>query len=272
MSQINTELISRYEKNGYLVIKNGILKEKIDQLTGFIAHVIKIEASRLGIIETDNEKLVNQVMIQVKKNNPISASWIYETINNSNVFKKFIYNLELESIVSKLIDTDDVNNIGTVSPALRIDIPHDEKNIRDWHQDGSYFLDNVNGNNSLVVWISLGTSNKENGGVIICPKSHLEKKFKSEYKKPEILKSEQHIAPQSIVEKYNQIHLTTTKGDVAFIQMNTIHKSGYNSSNVVRYTAQIRFTNIKKDDYNPPSTPTDYKKYTRSFLSSTNGI
>ena len=69
MSQINTELISRYEKNGYLVIKNDILKEKIDQLMDFIAHVIKIEASRLGIIETDNEKLVNQVMIQVKKNN-----------------------------------------------------------------------------------------------------------------------------------------------------------------------------------------------------------
>ena len=74
------------------------------------------------------------------------------------------------------------------------------------------------------------------------------------------------------IEKYNQIHLTTTKGDVAFIQMDTIHKSGYNSSNVVRYTAQIRFTNIKKDDYNPPTQGSDYKKYTRSFLSSTNGI
>ena len=202
-------------------------------------------------------------MIMIKKNNPISASWIYETINNSNIFKKFIYNLGLETIVSKLIGTDNVNNIGTVSPALRIDVPHDDKNIRDWHQDSSYFLDNGDGNNSLVVWISLGTSNKENGGVIICPKSHLEKKLKSDYKKQESLKSEQYVAPQSIIEKYDQTHITTTKGDVAFIQMDTIHKSGYNSSKVVRYTAQIRFTNIIKNDYNPPTQSIKYKNYLR---------
>ena len=152
MSQIDTELISRYDENGYLLIRDGISKEKIDELSNFIVHVIKIEANRLGIVETDNEKLLNQIMIQIKKENPISASWIYETINNSNVFKKFIYNLQLESIVSKLIDTDNVNNIGTVSPALRIDIPHDDKNIRDWHQDGSYFLDNMNGNKRLAAF------------------------------------------------------------------------------------------------------------------------
>ena len=272
MSQIDTELISRYDENGYLVIRDGISKEKIDELSNFIVHVIKIEANRLGIVETDNEKLLNQIMIQIKKENPISASWIYETINNSNVFKKFIYNLQLESIVSKLIDTDNENNIGTVSPALRIDIPHDDKNIRDWHQDGSYFLDNMNGNNSLVVWISLGTSNKENGGVIICPKSHLEKKIKSDYKKQEKLKSEQHIAPQSIIEKYDQTHLVTKKGDVAFIQMDTIHKSGYNSSNVVRYTAQIRFTNIAKNDYNPPTQSAKYRNYLRPLQLTTDII
>ena len=45
--------------------------------------------------------------------------------------------------------------------------------------------------------------------------------------------------------------------------MNTIHKSGYNSSKVVRYTAQIRLTNIIKNDYNPPTQSTKYKNYLR---------
>ena len=260
---IESELISKYNEEGYLLMKNVIPRQNIDELTDFIAHVIKIEATRIGLVETKKEKLLNEIIIKIRKDNPVSSSWIYEAINNSNIFKKFIYNLGFEEIVSKMIQTKNVKSIGTISPSLRIDIPHDTKNTRDWHQDGHYFLDNDNGFNSLVVWISLINANKENGTVIVCPGSHQDGKIKSVHEQRENLKSEQYIAPQEVVDKYKKINVNTSIGDAAFIQMDLIHKSGFNSSNTVRYTAQIRFTNIEKDDYSPPQLIPKYLQYKR---------
>ena len=65
------------------------------------------------------------------------------------------------------------------------------------------------------------------------------------------------------VDKYKKINVNTSIGDAAFIQMDLIHKSGFNSSNTVRYTAQIRFTNIEKDDYSPPQLIPKYLQYKR---------
>lgn len=259
----NLELISSYQKNGFLVLRNIIPHEKINELLDLIAQVIKIEADRIGFHETDKEKLLNEIIIKLRKEHPISSSWIYETVNNSNIFKKFIYNLGIEETVSELINTKNIKSIGTISPNLRIDFPDDTKNTRTWHQDGHYFLDNSDGFDSLVVWISLTGANKENGTVIICPESHKEKKIKPEFGSAGNLISEQYTTPQKIVDKYKKIHLNTEVGDLAIIQMDLIHRSGYNSSDKVRYTAQIRFTNFEKDDYMPPQNILKYSKFLR---------
>ena len=78
---IDSELISKYNKNGFLIMKNVIPRQNIDELTDFIAHVIKIEATRIGLVETEKEKLLNEIIIKIKKDSPTSSSWIYETIN-----------------------------------------------------------------------------------------------------------------------------------------------------------------------------------------------
>tara|TARA_B110000438_G_scaffold57654_1_gene57680 strand:+ start:787 stop:1575 length:789 start_codon:yes stop_codon:yes gene_type:complete len=261
---LDQKSISRYTKNGYLVIENAFEIEKINELMDSIAHIIKIEADRIGLHETDKEKLLNEVIIKIKKDHPISSSWIYQTVNNSNIFRKFIYNLELEETISQLINTKNIKSIGTNSPNLRIDVPEDKKNTRSWHQDGHYFLDNSDGYDSLVLWISLVGANKENGTVIICPGSHEEKKITAGHTSADKLVSEQHITPQQIVDKYSKIDLNTKIGDVALIQMDLIHRSGYNSSNKVRYTAQIRYTNLEKDDYTPPQNMIKYSEFSRA--------
>lgn len=261
---LDQQLISKYTENGFLVIPNALPIEKINELMDLIAHVIKIEADRIGMHETDKEKLLNEVIIKMRKDHPVSTSWIYQTVNNSNIFKKFIYNLGLEKTISQLINTKNIKSIGTNSPNLRIDFPEDKKNTRSWHQDGHYFLDNSDGFDSLVLWISLVGANKENGTVVICPGSHEEKKIDPKFESADNLLSEQHITPQQIVDKYPKIDLNTKVGDVAVIQMDLIHRSGYNSSDKVRYTAQIRYTNLEKDDYMPPQNMIKYSKFSRS--------
>lgn len=263
LSSIDSEF---YDSNGYVIVKNAIPENKIDDFMEFVASVIKMEAERLGIKEDFTvEQLLHSVLIDIKKKNRDSNSWIYQTINNSNIFKKFIYNLELDQIVKKLLHMDDLKQLATISPALRIDTPFDKSNIRDWHQDSHYFLDNEKGSDALVTWVCLGDAYKENGSILICPKSQKEGRLVSEYIIGSSNVSEQYVTPSEIINKYDKLIVEVKKGDVVLFNMDLIHKTGDNVSNSVRYTAQIRYSNLSKLDYKPPQTSINYPKYNRPF-------
>jgi ectoine hydroxylase-related dioxygenase (phytanoyl-CoA dioxygenase family) len=267
MKEINSNDLDFYDSNGYVIVKNAILEQYIDDLMEFIASVIKMEAERLGMKDDyTTEQLLHSVLGNIKKKNRDSSSWIYQTINNSNIFKKFIYNLELDQIIKKLLHMGDLNHLATVNPALRIDMPFDNDNIRDWHQDSHYFLDNEKGSDALVTWICLGDAYKENGSIFVCPKSHKEGRLNSKHSTGSSGVSEQFVTDNDIVNKYEKIIVEAKKGDVVLFNMDLIHKSGNNISKFIRYTTQLRYSNLGKLDYTPPQTSINYRKYNRPFV------
>ena len=266
MSDVSIDDLHFYDTNGYIIIKNAIPENVIDDFMEFVASVIKIEAERLGIKEDFTvEQLLHSVLVDIKKKNRDSSSWIYQTINNSNIFKKFTYNLELEQIVKKLLHMEDLKQLATINPALRIDMPFDKSNIRGWHQDSHYFLDNEKGSDALVTWVCLGDAYKENGSILICPKSQNEGRLVSKHISGNSGVSEQYVTSGEIVNKYEKLIVEAKKGDVVLFNMDLIHKSGDNVSNSVRYTTQIRYSNFSKLDYKPPQTSIKYPKYNRPF-------
>ena len=266
MEDIISNDLEFYDTNGYVILKNAIPEKIIDDFMKFVASIIKMEAERLGMKDNYSvEQLLNSVLINIKEKNRDSSSWIYQVINNSNVFKKFIYNLNLELIVKKLLHMDNLDYIAAINPALRIDMPFDKKNIRDWHQDSHYFLDNKKGSDALVTWMCLGDAYKENGSIFVCPKSQNEGRLDSEHIIGNSGISEQYVTSNEIVNKYDKLLVEAKKGDVVLFNMDLIHKSGDNVSNTVRYTTQIRYSNLSKLDYNPPQTSIKYPKYNRPF-------
>ena len=46
---------------------------------------------------------------------------------------------------------------------LRLDVPHDKRNILDWHQDGNYYNQTAPNFNALVCWVPLVDVNLNNG-------------------------------------------------------------------------------------------------------------
>ena len=164
-----------------------------------------------------------------------------------------------------LLNITNENNLGVVSPAFRFDIPGDENNIRTWHQDGNYFLENKKGDEHLVVWIPMNNARKENGSVIIAPGTHKLGKIKSMHSQSKEFKSEQYIIPEQYYKNIEHVFIEANKGDVAFINMDLIHSSGTNiTKNEVRYTAQIRFNQINKVDYRPVYLKPEYPIYQRN--------
>lgn len=260
--------IKLYEDDGYLIVRDCLNREYIDNMMNFIAHVIRLESREVDNKNIDNTYILNDLLIRLKNENASSSSWIYQTLQSSYQLKELFVKLGLTSMVMQLLKMKDINNLGTVSPAVRFDIPGDTNNIREWHQDGNYFLENKNGDNALVTWIPLNEATKENGSVIIAKGSHKQHKQKSIHVNSKEFQSEQFVTPEELFKGYEQVHVNANPGDIAFIHMDLIHSSGINiTKDKVRYTAQLRFNSIDDDGYRPVFLKGEYPNYNRKFNS-----
>jgi ectoine hydroxylase-related dioxygenase (phytanoyl-CoA dioxygenase family) len=166
----------------------------------------------------------------------------------------------------ELLNITDKKNLGIVSPAFRFDIPGDTKNIRTWHQDSNYFLENEKGAEHLVAWIPINKATKDNGSVIVAPKTHTSGRLVRTHEVAEGFKSEQYTTDEKYYQNIHKEYIEAEPGDIAFINMDLIHSSGTNITNdSVRYTAQIRFNTINRDSYRPVFLKPEYPTYNRSI-------
>jgi ectoine hydroxylase-related dioxygenase (phytanoyl-CoA dioxygenase family) len=265
--QLSQEEKDNYYNEGYILLKNVINVKYINELMDFVAHVIRLEAQGVeGVNELSKKEVLNDLLIKIKRSNPSSSSWIYQTILGSYKLKKFFVEINIATLVQDLLNIDNGNNLGIVSPAFRFDIPGDKRNVRTWHQDGNYFLENKNGDKHVVAWIPMSTSTKENGSVIIAPTSHKRGKQSSLHEKPDGFSSEQYTASEDQYKSYEHVYVEAEPGDLALIHMDLLHSSGVNvTDNEVRYTAQIRMNTINDDNYRPVFLKPQYLEYERSF-------
>jgi ectoine hydroxylase-related dioxygenase (phytanoyl-CoA dioxygenase family) len=262
---INKTNKKKYEDEGYLILKNIIPTEAINNMNNFVSHVIALEGKSLMESRSYNkDEILNELLIKIKKNNPSSSSWIYQTILGSYALKEFFIKVNIEKYVMNLLGVEDKNNLGIVSPAFRFDVPNDKRNVRTWHQDSNYFLENENGTDHLVTWIPLNKAYKENGSVIIVPRTHKKGRLNREHVKADGFSSEQYSTSEKEFDNSNLVYVDAEPGDIAFINMDLIHGSGVNvTNNSVRYTAQIRFNTINRESYRPVILTPSYPEYQR---------
>ena len=258
--RLTIEQIEQYRTDGYLIVRDAIPRAPIDQLMRFVSHVIRLETGSSG----DDETTLNKALIELKRAHPSSSSWIYQTILTSWALKRFFTDIAIEGMAMQLLGIEDENNLGTVSPAFRFDIPGDQRNIRTWHQDSAYFLENGSGHEHLVAWIPTNAAYRDNGSVLIAPGTHNDGRLGSTHTEAEGLKSEQYTVPDGALDGREVVYIEAAPGDVAFIDMDLIHASGVNvTEDSVRYTAQIRFNTINRGDYRPVHLKPSYPVYQR---------
>ena len=130
---------------------------------------------------------------------------------------------------------------------IRMDMPNDRLHSLSWHQDRSYYMQNYDGNKGLVCWIPLMNIKKSLGPLQICSRSHIDgfiNNFKS-YRK-------NNSSTQKKIEinkKYKIINSTVKEGDALFLSKNTIHASGKNISNLIRFSLQVRIHDLMDENY-----------------------
>tara|TARA_B100001057_G_C22046630_1_gene642966 strand:- start:63 stop:494 length:432 start_codon:yes stop_codon:yes gene_type:complete len=137
-----------------------------------------------------------------------------------------------------------------------MDTPEDKRNSLDWHQDS--LIEEVNHSyvDAYTLWIPLQNIDSDNGPCNFCIGSH-HKRFKKNLKlknPKDIFSSKSLGIPNQVIKKFQSINILAKKGDVVAFSLNTLHKSGHNISDKIRFTLICRVYNINSKCYIPGKT------------------
>ena len=237
-----------FENNGYIILKKIISKKKISQIQKVIFNRSKFYLNNNKGFKSFNDINFHKDLIKLKIKNPKRFGSFYDSIQKSLEIYSIMTDEKLISEISSITKLKK-ENLSINGENIRIDIPNDKLHSLNWHQDRSYYFQNRDGNKGLVLWIPLINITKKIGPLKACAKSH-KLGFISNYRKKI---SNRQSSIQRIVsfneKNFKVLNLNVNCGDAILLNKNTIHASGKNISNLIRFSLQIRVHDLMDPDY-----------------------
>jgi len=240
--ELVTQLKNELHENGFIIIKNFFNKEYINTLRNKAEEVFKIQFNKYGYTGDFTENMIKlfqnheEVFINCGK---IIQSGLIE-----------LYKLPVEDKLLSLINGLGLSfpNLCT-RPVLFFNHPKLAKEEHFYktppHQD---WLSMESSSDSIVLWVPLVDVNKENGSILIWPKTHklgpLPYKSVGGFASVEI--SGDHIQPELEI------------GDIAIFSTFLIHSSGDIYNNTIRWSCHFRYTNMVDQDFIDRGFPNPY--------------
>ena len=240
------QIINDYKNNGISLINNYLkdsselhdLKNKLYNLT-----CIKANQYSLSIPQNSNDEIDSSIMELNSLNNKIGA-FFNDTINASPELYRLFTSKKIEDLAINVLKIER-DCLLSNNYRFRIQIPgRDEVSNLPWHQD-SHYNNLYNHNQSVVIWVSLSDIDKELGPIVYKKGSHKIgrvpiKDYKRKNKNMIYTVDDKYINDSD----YEDCSISTKSGDVFLIDMNLIHRSGYNrSKNRLKLSLQGRFHN-----------------------------
>jgi hypothetical protein len=141
-----------------------------------------------------------------------------------------------------------------LEPQLRCDMPIRNQSVFKQHQDWSY---NIGSKNAVTAWIPLQDTSLEEGAPRIAPGSH----------KDGIYPHDKGV----ILDRYrfNFIACPVRFGEVLIFDQKIVHESGVNTSDKIRFSVQIRYSDLRDAEYASRGWPRNHVRESRGFAAAT---
>ncbi len=236
-----------YNKNGFVLVKNLLNKSNIKKLQKTILNRSKNYLKDKKNFRSIYDKQFHSELIRLKKVEPKKFGSLYDSIQRSLQLYSIICEKSLIKNICNLTKLKK-ENISFNGENIRMDLPNDKLHHLEWHQDRSYYFQNRDGNKGIVCWIPLIDLDKKNGPLQVCVASHKDG-FIANYKK---FRKNKKSSFQRKVKKKNTFKVfsqSLKEGDVLFMNKNTIHASGKNTSRFIRFSLQVRVHDLMDPDY-----------------------
>ncbi len=254
MALVNEQLKAKFHDDGVAIVKKAVDTSIMHALLRVLIQVLKKYDALAGTsIDPHagwNDPALHDAMIALRQRDRESFGALYDSVQTSTA----LYQLTSQPLLAKAAAMllEDENCLSQTGLSLRMDAPNDRRNTLDWHQDCSYFEQNRDGRNGIVCWIPMQNLTIEHGPVIACPGSHKIGRVSPVTENGrDGQSSQQHRIPEELIHRFEQQHMLADAGDAVFMHMDTIHRSGANTSNQIRLTGLVRFHRILADDFIP---------------------
>lgn len=255
------DLREKIINDGYFIAENIVSEKKINAVleTIFKIYYKYNPSTKLPELQEPwNTSMFHNEMIKFRQSDPRGYSVLYDSAQSSTSLIQLVSDEQIVSYAASLLGSK-TTELSITEGMVRMDTPHDKKNIAGWHQEISYVR-----NNGLVLWIPLSDITTELGPLQVCPKSHHEGELKV-VKQNNLPSDVSTVSIDEIkseaIEKYPIKHIEIKKGDALFFDMKLFHRSGVNTSSRIRFSCQTRFANITAKDFVPFRETKSYNKF-----------
>ena len=247
--------INEFDEKGFTFIEKLIPNDKIDELyDAFVYMMIKFSGKDYTYLLNDKESWdsidFSQAILDFRNDNYAGFSYLYRTMIMNHIYTSLFTYPKLTKAIAQLLKTR-TSFLTSSDPQFRIDHPKDKKHTLRWHQDSAYYPQDQGGDCSLVCNISLHNIPNELGPVEVKEGSHKSGKIKFSNQTPKGKKSGQKYISENLLKDFRVQSLCTQKGDVSLYHMNLVHKSGFNVSDSVRFSAILRFYDVAGSNFVP---------------------
>ena len=239
-------MIREFEKKGFIIKKNLFNPKDFQYLKKSLKNYLDYhKISSKKNFDFDRE------LLKLRKNKT-KFGIFFDSFQTLAIANNFLLDKKILKIISNILKTS-FENITFTDFSFRFDPPYDNRNSLGWHQDSSYFRQNSNGRNGVVIWAPITNLTKDMGpleilsgsdkiGTLNVKKKNIKKKNYSS--KREILKKD--------LKNLKRIFNYELKvGDAILMNLNMVHRSGVNFSNKFRISLQGRFHKMLSKDFNP---------------------
>jgi len=134
---------------------------------------------------------------------------------------------------------------------MRYDRPENQKHLFKWHQDSVYLLGSLN---AVTIWIPFKDASSDFGTISVIPGSHINGIRRFEVISDKALDSglpflQRDIELSENVDEDEEMIVEASRGDLVVFNQFLLHRSIYNPSDRVRWSMQLRFSDLNCENY-----------------------
>jgi len=252
---LTTEQKEFFNTNGFLVLDNFFTTEEIDDYKKSLRDLIQIQLKKASKINTEINpvdfigKEFDEGMIKLEEVDHVYVANLYDMISQMSSFLRIPAKSETTQCINQLFDREINSPLYIDTSRCRIDPPNETKRLCGWHQEVFYYTPR---SDFIQTWAPLvRNSTVENGTIEVCIGSHKEG-FATQNGMIHEDVHYKYIVNDDIVKKYPMKRLEMNLGQLLIFSSKLIHKSGFNTSNNVRYSLVGIYHNLDNEEFIPP--------------------
>ncbi|MEQ8667389.1 MAG: phytanoyl-CoA dioxygenase family protein [Rhodospirillales bacterium] len=253
--RISQEQLQKFKVDGFMVLPGLYAETEVSGMRRLVYDMYRTIVPADDLLDSLDApwetEAFDQRLLEFRTARPKDFGLLFDAVQASYVFHRFTTKEAIVSVAAELLG-DPMEKLSCSGFLFRMDPPLDKRNTLTWHQDISYFPQNLDGERGIVISTALQDTPEELGALHVCKSSHLAGTVDPDYSEAGAQgRSEQRAIPDDAVKRYPETICELKRGDTLFFNMNLFHSSGFNNSNRIRFSTICRYHRMMADDYVP---------------------